>query len=594
MSGQPVRADHGLVDPPGRPPARQLRPTGTLTQAPFSYTARPPAARERHRPAVAGAGAAARSAGGDRDRAPARRGRRPPAPGRRPGRWSTPAAGASTASPTARAPGRRWPAAWPRSTPLERCQPLRRHLGAGAGRHGPTSADFLAAGRRRWATRTSRRSSRWWPAPSALCDRVAADDDRAARWPAATRALLGPRAAALGWEPRPGEGERIPTPAGPAARPPSARSAPTEACGPRRRARFDAAPGGGTPLDPDLEAAVLAVVAAQLPARATTRPSLDRYRHPATPQEELRYLTRAGRLPRRRAGRADLRAGPHRGPHPERPVPDRRPARPTGSAGPAVWERVKEHWDDAARPVPGQQPHPHARRRPVAVRRPGAGRRRGPVPRRRTRCASASAASTRRSSGSGSTWPSADATARQLAADPGRGDRRRRPVAERRSTGRHGRVNFAVVATVFGLVAVAELPDKTMIATLVMGSRGRPLLVWLGASGAFAGPRRAGRGGRPAARAAPPPDARDRGHRPLLRRRRLPPARPREGRGGEGRARRREVEPRLNELGGWSLTAFGVILVGEFGDLTQLLTVNLVAHYHQPGVGVRRAPSPPW
>ena len=34
-------------------------------------------------------------------------------------------------------------------------------------------------------------------------------------------------------------------------------------------------------------------------------------------------------------------------------------------------------------------------------------------------------------------------------------------------------------------------------------------------------------------------------------------------------------------------TAFAVILVGEFGDLTQLLTVNLVAKYHQPlSVGV--------
>ena len=30
------------------------------------------------------------------------------------------------------------------------------------------------------------------------------------------------------------------------------------------------------------------------------------------------------------------------------------------------------------------------------------------------------------------------------------------------------------------------------------------------------------------------------------------------------------------------LTAFGVILVGEFGDLTQLLIVNLAARYHQP------------
>ncbi len=29
-------------------------------------------------------------------------------------------------------------------------------------------------------------------------------------------------------------------------------------------------------------------------------------------------------------------------------------------------------------------------------------------------------------------------------------------------------------------------------------------------------------------------------------------------------------------------TAFGVILVGELGDITQLLTINLVAKYHAP------------
>src|SRR5664280_1863708 len=33
---------------------------------------------------------------------------------------------------------------------------------------------------------------------------------------------------------------------------------------------------------------------------------------------------------------------------------------------------------------------------------------------------------------------------------------------------------------------VAELPDKTMIATLIMGSRYRPVLVWWGATMAFA------------------------------------------------------------------------------------------------------------
>ena len=46
-------------------------------------------------------------------------------------------------------------------------------------------------------------------------------------------------------------------------------------------------------------------------------------------------------------------------------------------------------------------------------------------------------------------------------------------------------MSLSVIVTVFALVAVAELPDKTMIATLVMGSRSRPLLVWLGAAAAF-------------------------------------------------------------------------------------------------------------
>jgi len=46
-------------------------------------------------------------------------------------------------------------------------------------------------------------------------------------------------------------------------------------------------------------------------------------------------------------------------------------------------------------------------------------------------------------------------------------------------------VNFAVVATVFAVIFVGELPDKTMVASLVMSTRGRPFEVWLGAAGAF-------------------------------------------------------------------------------------------------------------
>jgi putative Ca2+/H+ antiporter (TMEM165/GDT1 family) len=37
-------------------------------------------------------------------------------------------------------------------------------------------------------------------------------------------------------------------------------------------------------------------------------------------------------------------------------------------------------------------------------------------------------------------------------------------------------------ATVFGVIFVAELPDKTALAALVLATRHKPLPVWLGAS----------------------------------------------------------------------------------------------------------------
>jgi putative Ca2+/H+ antiporter (TMEM165/GDT1 family) len=46
-------------------------------------------------------------------------------------------------------------------------------------------------------------------------------------------------------------------------------------------------------------------------------------------------------------------------------------------------------------------------------------------------------------------------------------------------------VNPVVLATVFGIVFVGELPDKTMFASLVLAARGRILLVWLGVAAAF-------------------------------------------------------------------------------------------------------------
>jgi Ca2+/H+ antiporter, TMEM165/GDT1 family len=46
-------------------------------------------------------------------------------------------------------------------------------------------------------------------------------------------------------------------------------------------------------------------------------------------------------------------------------------------------------------------------------------------------------------------------------------------------------VRLAIIATVFPAVFLAELPDKSMFVSLVMAARGKPLFVWLGAACAF-------------------------------------------------------------------------------------------------------------
>jgi putative Ca2+/H+ antiporter (TMEM165/GDT1 family) len=46
-------------------------------------------------------------------------------------------------------------------------------------------------------------------------------------------------------------------------------------------------------------------------------------------------------------------------------------------------------------------------------------------------------------------------------------------------------VNAVTVLAVFGVIFTAELPDKTMVASLVLGTRFRPLFAWLGVAAAF-------------------------------------------------------------------------------------------------------------
>jgi putative Ca2+/H+ antiporter (TMEM165/GDT1 family) len=139
-------------------------------------------------------------------------------------------------------------------------------------------------------------------------------------------------------------------------------------------------------------------------------------------------------------------------------------------------------------------------------------------------------------------------------------------------------VDLGTVFTVFIIIFLAELPDKTMIATLIMGSRYRPILVWTGATLAFLVhvivavavgqllqllPHRLIEAVTAVLFAA--------GAAYLL----FVPEKEEEK---EGEEEADSARAGMKVIG----AAFLVIFVGEFGDLTQILTANLAAKYHQP------------
>ena len=141
-------------------------------------------------------------------------------------------------------------------------------------------------------------------------------------------------------------------------------------------------------------------------------------------------------------------------------------------------------------------------------------------------------------------------------------------------------MNLAVVAAVFPVIFLGELPDKTMFASLVMATRGRPFAVWLGATAAFAVhvviattvgvllidilPHRAVEVAVALTFFAGAGLASTKGC-------------------AAGTTRSRRI-PRRAPCGGArsALTTFVVIFLAEWGDLTQVLTVNLAARYHSP------------
>ena len=137
-------------------------------------------------------------------------------------------------------------------------------------------------------------------------------------------------------------------------------------------------------------------------------------------------------------------------------------------------------------------------------------------------------------------------------------------------------MSLTVAATVFALILPVEMPDKTLIASLVLATRFKPLPVWIGVAAAFvvqcavavaAGgllvllPRRAVEAV-VAVLFAVGAVVLLRSHAPAV-------------------ATEAELARRP---GGWRAVAssFGVLFAAEWGDVSQLATASLQARYEDP------------
>lgn len=139
----------------------------------------------------------------------------------------------------------------------------------------------------------------------------------------------------------------------------------------------------------------------------------------------------------------------------------------------------------------------------------------------------------------------------------------------------------ALLATVFAVTLVVELPDKSLFASLLLGTRYQPWHVWLGVMAAFAVHVGLAVTAGSLLTAAP--------HQIvqlvsaalflggavwMLRSRRRDEAEP-----GPDAARLGAVSPGMLRV---AATSFAVVFVGEWGDITQVTTANFAAHYQQP------------
>ena len=144
-------------------------------------------------------------------------------------------------------------------------------------------------------------------------------------------------------------------------------------------------------------------------------------------------------------------------------------------------------------------------------------------------------------------------------------------------------MDLLVVALTFGSIFVVELPDKTFIATLVMSTRMRPLFVWVGVGLAFLAQTAVAVALGKAASLLPETPVQVAamlmflvGAVLLLRESRTADA--------EEADQEREYAERAGTAHGLKVvaTSFVVLFAAEWGDLSQLLTISLVAKYDAP------------
>lgn len=138
-------------------------------------------------------------------------------------------------------------------------------------------------------------------------------------------------------------------------------------------------------------------------------------------------------------------------------------------------------------------------------------------------------------------------------------------------------MQVAIVATVFVLIFLGELPDKSMFATLVLATRGHQASVWAGAASAFLVHVAIAVTAGGLIALAPHAVVSSLAAVLFL--------------GGAWYVLRHEEEEEAEEAVGVVDTigrrrvfgtAFLVVFITEWGDLTQILTANLAARYDAP------------